>query len=191
MALVHSGSVQPCATKHNSDIQSTLFVHFMVVLANMYRQHLCGGQAEPLTWMHTLTNATNEQIALTNSVCTHMQTHSLYVWHLSLQTKPTYHLFFFPKDSTFLTFPQTFLFAGVGGGARGGLSSQTGIDPELPPWTGAPRAAQCKHTAAPLHLVRSRLHSLLHCSHIYTHTTNLLSHCCPSPPGRWRLWRNH
>lgn len=121
MALVHSGSVQPCATKHNSDIQSTLFVHFMVVLANMYRQHLCGGQAEPLTWMHTLTNATNEQIALTNSVCTHMQTHSLYVWHLSLQTKPTYHLFFFPKDSLpFLLSPRLFYLLGWVGG-RGGV----------------------------------------------------------------------
>lgn len=68
----------------------------------------------------------------------HTQTHCILEYSAN---KLNQHTIYFLSDSVFLTFHR-FLFAWR-------LSSQTGIDPELPSWTCAPRAAQCKHCSSP------------------------------------------
>lgn len=122
------------------------------------------------------TYSSMQTVKLIHKYSTHTRTHTLYAGVLSPQTKSTHHLFFFPKDSLSFLLSPDFLFAR-------GLSSQTRIDPELPSWTCALRAAQCKHAAARLHLLQSWLHSLLHYIHISTHTTDAHSKCQPSLPG--------
>lgn len=107
------------------------------------------------------TYSSMQTVKLIHRYSTHTKTnaHTLYAWVLGPQTKSTHHLFFFPKDSLSFLLSPDFLFAR-------GLSSQTGIDPELPSWTSALRAAQCKYAAAPLHLLWSWLHFLFHYIHI-------------------------